>query len=105
MAPGQIFSQILHVEQRLTSCYKKHFFPKSFCAIYLNQSTSKRKHFNQSFKALHYLDIYFSLQNRLKNTKNLNFSELGAFLLIHFRHLGFHIRVVSDGVGVALIIL
>lgn len=35
--------------------------------------------------------------------KYLYLSELGAFLLIHFRHLGFSIRVISDGVEVALI--
>lgn len=34
----------------------------------------------------------------------LYLSELGAFLLIHFRHLGLNIRVISDGVEVALII-
>lgn len=36
--------------------------------------------------------------------KYLYLSELGAFLLIHFRHLGFNIRVISDGVKVTLIV-
>lgn len=34
----------------------------------------------------------------------LYLSELGAFLLIHFRHLGLKIWVISGGVREALII-
>jgi len=37
--------------------------------------------------------------------KYLYFSELCAFLLIHFRHFDLDIRVLSDGVGVALVII
>lgn len=37
--------------------------------------------------------------------KYLDLSELGSLLLIHFRHLGLDIRIISDGIGVALIIV
>lgn len=36
--------------------------------------------------------------------KYLDFSKFAAFFLVHFRHLGFHIRVVPRGVEVALIV-
>lgn len=41
----------------------------------------------------------------LKKIKYLNFSKFGAFFLVHFRHLGFHIGVIPHGVEVALIVL
>lgn len=37
--------------------------------------------------------------------KNLDFSQFSAFFLIHFRHLGLIISVISDGVGVTLSVL
>lgn len=37
--------------------------------------------------------------------KYLDFSKFGAFFLVHFRHLGFHICVIPRGVEVALIVI
>lgn len=39
------------------------------------------------------------------SSKYLNFSKLSAFLLVHFGHLGFDIRVVPHQVKVALIVI
>lgn len=39
------------------------------------------------------------------SSKHLNFSKFSAFLLVHFGHLGFNIRVVPHQVEVALIVV